>query len=49
MQQRILQAHQRHSKPADNKQTDSSTSPTNANIWTVPSMSITIMRQTDFA
>ena len=49
VQQRILQAHQRHSKPADNKQTDSSTSPTNANIWTVPSMSITIMRQTDFA
>jgi len=49
VQQRILQAHQRHSKPADNKQTDSSTSATNANIWTVPSMSITIMRQTDFA
>ena len=49
VQQRILQAHQRHSKPADSKQTDSSTSPTNANIWTVPSMSITIMRQTDFA
>ena len=49
VQQRILQAHQRHSKPADNKQADSSTSATNANIWTVPSMSITIMRQTDFA
>ena len=46
-QQRILQARQQRARPSDDRQ-PSSEQPT-ANVWTVPSMSITIMRQTDFA